>query len=99
MPLIVVESKGPALLGRDWLSKIRVDWKFIKSLKENKPTDGLIQKHSSLFDGQLGKVRDIKVKLELKEGATPRFSRHGRYHMLSGSQSKRSWIGLFQRTF
>ena len=55
MPLIVVESKGPALLGRDWLSKIRVDWKFIKSLKENKPTDGLIQKHSSLFDGQLGK--------------------------------------------
>ena len=73
MPLIVVESKGPALLGRDWLSKIRVDWKFIKSLKENKPTDGLIQKHSSLFDGQLGKVRDIKVKLELKEGATPRF--------------------------
>ena len=26
-----------------------------------------------MFDGQLGKVRDIKVKLELKEGATPRF--------------------------
>ena len=42
MPLIVVESKGPALLGRDWLSKIRVVWKFIKSLKENKPTDRLI---------------------------------------------------------
>ena len=73
MPLIVAESKGPALLGRDWLAKIQVDWKFIKSLKENNPTSRLVHKYSTLFDGQLGKVKDIKVKLELKEGATPRF--------------------------
>ena len=39
MQLIVVESKGPALLGLDWLSKIRVVWKFIKSPKENEPAD------------------------------------------------------------
>ena len=73
MPLIVAESKGPALLGRNWLAKIQVDWKFIKSLRGNKPIDSLIQKYSCLFDGQLGKVRDISVKLELKDGANPRF--------------------------
>ena len=70
MPLIVAESKGPALLGRDWLAKIQVDWKFIKSLKENNPTSRLVHKYSTLFGGQLGKVKDIKVKLELKGGAT-----------------------------
>ena len=48
-----------------------------------------------MFDGQLGKVKAIKVNLELKE-LHQGFSSHDRYLMLSGSESKRSW---FQRKF
>ena len=29
LPLVVVEGEGPSLFGRDWLSKIRLDWKSI----------------------------------------------------------------------
>lgn len=73
MCLYVVESRGSALLGRDWLSKIQIDWNFIKSLQEGKPTDRLIQRYSSLFDGQLGRVSGIEAKLELKDEAKPKF--------------------------
>ena len=33
LDLIVVEGNLPALLGRDWLSRIRVDWKNVFNVK------------------------------------------------------------------
>ena len=33
LDLYVVKSKGPVLMGRDWLYKIRLDWYAIKSLQ------------------------------------------------------------------
>ena len=33
LTLLVVETPGPALFGRDWLSKIQLDWDAIKALK------------------------------------------------------------------
>lgn len=73
LQLHVVESTGPPLLGRDWLSQIRLDWRQINNLKEDKIAGSLLGKYSDLFDGQLGKVAGIKAKLELKEGAKPRY--------------------------
>ena len=32
LPLIVTEGSGPSLLGRDWLSALRLDWKVIFSV-------------------------------------------------------------------
>lgn len=32
LPLYIVEKEGPALLGRDWLRKIQLDWKLIKDM-------------------------------------------------------------------
>ena len=31
LPLVVVAGEGPSLLGRDWLSKLKLDWKTIFS--------------------------------------------------------------------
>ena len=32
LPLVVVESRGPALLGRDWLQHLKLDWTSIHQL-------------------------------------------------------------------
>lgn len=75
--LFVVESAGAPLLGRDWLSKIQLDWAGVKSLYSQgsvkQQVSELKAKYPALFDGTLGKVRGVEAKLELQEGATPRF--------------------------
>ena len=39
LPLIVTRGQGPSLLGRDWLSALKLNWKeFIRSANEYLPT-------------------------------------------------------------
>jgi len=75
MLLYVVESEGPPLLGRDWLSKIQVDFSAIKSVSggNGKSASEIMNRYAPLFDGGLGLVKELKASLELKEGANPRF--------------------------
>lgn len=40
LTLQVVETPGPALFGRDWLSKIQLDWGEIKALNLAKHRKG-----------------------------------------------------------
>ncbi|XP_011408756.1 PREDICTED: uncharacterized protein K02A2.6-like, partial [Amphimedon queenslandica] len=77
VPLVVVRGKGPSLFGRNWLQKIKLDWKSIKNVNHSTALNDVFQKHSSLFQEKLGKLEGmeatiIKVKLELdplqKEG-------------------------------
>ena len=35
LPLLVVEDTGPSLMGRDWLTKIRLDWGNICNIQAN----------------------------------------------------------------
>jgi hypothetical protein len=76
LTLFVVDSEGPPLLGRDWLTKIPLDWPKIKAVFQTS-TDQEIRKlkarFGDLFDGSLGKVEGVTVSLELTEGATPKF--------------------------
>ena len=43
LTLQVVETPGPALFGRDWLSKIQLDWGEIKALKLSQTPEGIMQ--------------------------------------------------------
>ena len=36
LPLVVVEGKGPSLLGRDWLRQMRLDWQTIHEIRTAK---------------------------------------------------------------
>ena len=75
LPVIITENDGPVLMGRDWLSVLKLDWGLIKQVS-TEPIDrleALQKKYSSLLDGELGTIRGVKAHLKLKENAVPTF--------------------------
>ena len=85
LPLYVVQTKGPVLMGRDWLHKLRLDWKTIKLLKFSDPSHensgattqeklkNLLDTYAEVFDDKLGTLKSAKAKITLKEGSQPQF--------------------------
>ena len=73
--LYVVKGNGPALLGRDILSKIKLNWASVYTIKsvENDKLNKLKIKHKHLFSGKTGKLQGFQAKIHVKETATPRF--------------------------
>ncbi|XP_022779630.1 uncharacterized protein K02A2.6-like [Stylophora pistillata] len=88
LDLIVVEGNLPALFGRGWLSRIRVDWKNVFNVKEEitrneisipksetfpAEFNDVLEKHKMLFCAQGSGIKGFKGSLKLKEGAKPVF--------------------------
>ena len=73
--LIVTATDGPVLMGRNWLSILKFDWKQIKQVCQE-PVDEMervFTKYKSLFDGGLGTIKGVTAHLKLKENVTPQF--------------------------
>jgi len=68
LPLLVVGGKGPSLLGRNWLEKIKLNWPIIKQLSSHKRLQVNLQKHAQLLEGGLELYRRQRPKSML----TPR---------------------------
>ena len=75
LPLIVVAGSGPSLLGRNWLSSIRLDWKSIGVIAGHSPLTTLLEKYSEVFKKSLGKLIGHEAKLYVDQDASPRFCR------------------------
>ena len=78
LTLTVVEGQGSCLLGRDWLSKLRLDWKTIGSvrLQQGKvQLSNLLKKYDSVFKDGLGTMHHFKANLRVKAGTQPVFHR------------------------
>ena len=74
LPLLVVGGKGPALLDRNWLEKIKLNWPIIKQLSShNKRLEEILQKHAQLFEEGLGTLQGTKAKIHVDPTATPIF--------------------------
>ena len=79
--LQVVETPGPALFGRDWLSKIRLDWGEIKAVQLSQTPEGIMQhkvdqllrKYESVFSKGVGTFKGHKADLKVEEGCRPSF--------------------------
>ena len=61
VPLIMVEGSGPSL-GRDWLSRIQLDWKQIYHVCSN-GLQAVLDKHSEVFREGLGTMKGLTAKL------------------------------------
>lgn len=72
LTLLVVKGDGPTLLGRDWLSVIRLDWPRIYYASSS-GLQALLDKHRDVFQEGLGTFRGRKARIEVESGATPRY--------------------------
>ena len=76
LELVVVSGKGPSLLSRDWLGRLRLDWREIRMLNVTPDAlEAVLSKHSNLFRDELGTIRGITAKLHISPGVKPRFYR------------------------
>ena len=72
LPLYVVQGSSPPLFGREWLRKIRIDWREIKTVREE-TLEGMLQRHAEVFKKELGTLNDMEVAITLKPDHVPRF--------------------------
>ena len=71
VPLLVVKGGGPILFGRDWLTKIRLDWGAINTVKCRTLTS-VLKSHCSVFEPGLGTLQGYKA-IYVDPGAQPKY--------------------------
>ena len=79
LELFVVKGRGPSLLGRDWLSKIRLNWTDVHCVyspsARNAPLHSVLNKYSTLFHDELGFSRGVTATRHIDPDAKPRYCR------------------------
>ena len=76
LDLLVVEGSGPSLLGRDWLSKMQLNWKEIHKVHTKQASlEEILTDHSNLLKDELGTIKGTSAKLHINPDARPRFFR------------------------
>ena len=75
--LLVVKGDGPSLMGRDWLQKIKLDWRSLHQIQatHNSALESLLAKHQDVFAAGLGKVKNFRAKLHVSPDAQPLYYR------------------------
>ncbi|RLJ22797.1 hypothetical protein DJ031_00255, partial [bacterium endosymbiont of Escarpia laminata] len=80
LPLMVVPGNGPSLLGRNWLSVLRLDWSTIHHVDTSSATDeqhpqlqALLQKYEAAFKDSHQTVKIDAAKIYVEEDATPKY--------------------------
>ena len=78
--LFVLNNGGRPLFGREWLSLLNVKWTALKALhvstgqfSRQSEINNLKSKYAEVFSDELGKLKDKKGKLILKENSSPKF--------------------------
>lgn len=73
VPLLIVNDVGPNLMGRDWISKLKInlfkDENSILSLNSS----NIVSAHPNLFKPELGTMKDVKAKIEIDVSKPAKF--------------------------
>ena len=75
LPLVIVERRGPPLLGRDWIQHLQVNLRINTIDSHEKKLQKLLKDHNSVFKSAAGCLCDVKVTLYGKPDTTPKFYR------------------------
>lgn len=69
---MVVDMDGPSLLGRNWLSKLTLDWSVLHYLHDGALGE-VLKKHSRVFREELGTLHGFQVKIHVNPHSVPMF--------------------------
>ena len=72
LPVIMIAGDGPSLLGHDWLSHLKLDWKRICHI-QMKALEDVLQKHTQIFQEGLGMLKGHKATLHVDANVSPVF--------------------------
>lgn len=77
LPLVIAGNEQgrtvPALLGRDWLKHIRLNWSHVLRVNTIAKQEGLLDKYKDVFMGPIGTIKGFVGSIVLKQGAQPVF--------------------------
>ena len=74
LDIYILKKASNPILGRDWLSHIKIDWPEVKKMDQSYyDTTALQKKFTELFADGIGRVRDHEATLKLKENSAPKF--------------------------
>ena len=73
--LTVVKGDGPSLLWRNWLERIKLNWREIKAISTHSTgsLEYLLDKYGDIFKSELGTIKSFAAKLEVRPGEQPKF--------------------------
>ena len=73
--LLLVAGEGPSLLGRDWLSHIRLDWSTLNRIQTaaTSACQEILDQHKTLFKDELGTVKGTTAKFNIDPQVKPKF--------------------------
>ncbi len=69
---VLSRGSAPPLFGREWLKKIRLNWREIKSVNKD-ALQTVLSKHKKKFRKGLGLLKGIEATVSLKPQSQPRF--------------------------
>ena len=71
LELLVVKGRGPALMGRDWISRIKLDWSRVNRVAPD-TVDDVCARHASVFKPDLAKLKGIEARIHVVPDAVPK---------------------------
>ena len=72
LPLVIVKGEGPTLLGRNWLSQIRLNWNKIH-YTTSPGLHELLAKYPEVYQEGLRSLKGYEAKINVDPNATPCF--------------------------
>jgi hypothetical protein len=70
----VIETEGPPLLGRDFMSAFNLTLSAnLNNLSADSDVNKLLEQYSELWHDELGTFNKLKVHLQLKPNSVPKF--------------------------
>ena len=80
LTLLVVQGRGPSLVGRNWLHQLKLNWQplfQVRSLRTSplQLLNQILHKRAAVFRDELGTLKGVTATIHVEEGAHPRYFR------------------------